>query len=183
MPILVNMESYLTSIKEKSSSPQYQRDFADASLREMHKRFPKCGAEVSAYATANILHPYFRGNLLKNYSTWNDQLQKFIFENEPEVEEIIQDLNTRPVITAPDVVEDEFWASADLMNKRWQDTQTENQSQTSDSEVPNSPLKAELDIYMKLPLPASSKLDILAWWNGQKVNFPKNISDCKHFQS
>jgi hypothetical protein len=56
------------------------------------------------------------------------------------------------------------------MSKRWQDKHTENLSQTGAAEDPTTPLRTELDIYMKLPFPASSKLDILAWWNGQKVN-------------
>ena len=186
MPILVNLESYLTNIKNRSTNPDYQRDFAAASLKELYKRFPKCGAEVSAYVSANILHPYFRGNLVKNYSNWKDLFQKFIFENQSEVEEVSQDLQTaRATAAVPDDKEDEFWASADLMSKRWQATPTENLSQTGVAEGPTTPLKTELDIYMKLPFPNSSKLDILAWWNGQKVKclvlLQNNLSTIEKF--
>ena len=80
------------------------------------------------------------------------------------------DLQTaRATAAVPNDKEDEFWASADLMSKRWQATPKENLSQTGVAEGPTTPLKTKLDIYMKLPFPNSSKLDILAWWNGQKV--------------
>ncbi len=169
MPILVNMESYLTSIKNKSTNPEFQKNFAAASLRELYKRFPKCGAEVSAYANANILHPYFRGNLVKNFSNWKDLFGKFISENEPEVVEVVNDPNSRVPIAYPGEKEDEFWASADLISQKWQEMIVENQNQTGVTEGPSTPLKTELDTYLKLPLPTTSKLDILAWWNGQKV--------------
>jgi hypothetical protein len=169
MPILINLESYLTSIKNRSTSPDYQRDLVAALLKEFYKRFPKCGAEVSAYASANIQHPHFRGNLVKNYTNWKDLFQKFILENEPEVEEVSQEPKTaRATFAIPDDKGDELWASVDIMCKR-QERLTEDLNQIGVVEGPTTPLKTELDIYMKLSFPTYLKLDILAWWNGQKV--------------
>ncbi len=160
------METFLKQIKEKASVERFEKEYATACLREIYKRFPKCGTELKEYAFANILHPYFRGNLVRVYPHWREMFEKFILENESEVEEVWEDLATAEVLDEGKE-EDEFWASADLVSQKLQKTVASAKEGLSTG--PSTPLKTEFDIYVNLPTPTSSKIDVLDWWRGQKV--------------
>jgi hypothetical protein len=162
------MESFLKQIKAKASLPTSEREYASACLLEIYRRFPKCGTELKEYAYANILHPYFRGNLVRVYPHWREVFDSFILENESEVEEVWEDIDSAAVLDEGQE-QDEFWASADLVSQNLQKAVSSTREVASGG--PSTPLKTEFDIYVNLPKPPNSKIDILDWWRGQKVIF------------
>jgi hypothetical protein len=77
------MEAMLKVLANKPEE-SWAKDFANAMLKEMNKRFPANGTKVDTYCYSNILHPYFRGSLLKLQSSalFHAKVHQFKKENE-----------------------------------------------------------------------------------------------------
>jgi hypothetical protein len=65
--LLVNLQGYLE--KECTDHPQsFGKDYAEILITELGRRFPNVGSDNELYAFGHILHPYYRGRLLRKGS-------------------------------------------------------------------------------------------------------------------
>ena len=81
LPVLTNMSIYLHNLMDQDQE-SWAKEYATVFLAEMQRRFPPAqnpnprdpskavilGAGVSMYVHALFIHPYFRGNLIRQIS-------------------------------------------------------------------------------------------------------------------
>ena len=82
LPVLTNMSIYLHNLMDQDQD-SWAKAYATVFLAEMERRFPPAqnpnrvrdaskavilGAGVSMYVHALFIHPYFRGNLIRQIS-------------------------------------------------------------------------------------------------------------------
>ena len=163
--MIFSMEHMLKGLIAKPEA-SWAKDYATAMLKEMEKRFPQQGTKVEVYCFGNILHPFFRGSMLKHQSTpfFNDQVHKFLRDNEtvepvePQPEPTIE-----PNLSSDD--SEDFFAAAEKLT---QDL-AEPQADAGPGPEHLTPLKIELQNYFNMAKLNSSKVDVLQWWKANQV--------------
>jgi len=144
----------------------FQKDYCTALAVELARRFPDNGTKVEVYVFAHLLHPFYRGAILKNFdSIWSNNIKEFIRQNE-EAPEVVADINVNVAVDS-DENEDDFFDAALKFTQNM-----EEQSAEGLREGPLTPLTIELDSYLALPRLNTPKVDILAWWKSQQHAFP-----------
>jgi hypothetical protein len=166
IPLLYNMEAMLFKIRMKPEA-SFEKDFAVAMLAELARRYPSNGTRNDVYCFAHILHPFFRGNLIRaEHQNWWAKLDAFVNANEVEQDEAV-DLD-EAVIEEDNPEQDDFFNAAEQFSQtQGQAPRTEPHPDFRDQRL--TPLKQELSSYFTAPGLSSSKIDVLAWWKSQQV--------------
>ncbi len=80
--MLHNLELTLYSIENQTPN-SFRKDYSQALIKELNKRFPDNGTTVDVYVFAHLLHPFFRGTVLRNYDgIWSNWIDELIKKNE-----------------------------------------------------------------------------------------------------
>ncbi len=167
--MLHNLDLTLHSLENQPPN-SFKKDYSKAILKELHKRFPELGKTVDVYVFAHILHPFFRGTILRNYDgIWSKWIDELIKQNEETPEDDVQ-VNVNVAVSEADEEEedDDGLGTVSKLTQRMA-TQAE-QEGASDRRM--TPLAVELDKYVALPRLDTHKIDVLAWWKAQQHSFP-----------
>jgi len=170
LPKIHNVYLSLSSMVAKEPSEDTKK-FAKVMLNQFEERFPRCGTENFLYGVGNLLHPFFKGIICKEYQTYQPILAKFFSENEkPEKEPDNLDV----AFLESGLDSDDEAATSELLFKKWG---KKNQSSKGDKtthayESAITPLQLEWNRYQNLPDEHTSKLDVLQWWSSKSKDFP-----------
>ena len=162
--MLVNIEAMLKGLVAKPEE-SWAKDFAKSMLQEVSKRYPENGTKVDTYCYANILHPYFRGSLLKlqSLSVFHAKVHQFKKENQVEVP-VPPVAELEPEV---DLDEDDFFSAAERYTQAVDDRPAPASGTILEGSL--TPLHIELQNYFALPRLSTSKIDVLAWWKANQV--------------
>lgn len=165
---LFNIEAFLSSQQSKTSSSPATKSFCKVMNEKLAKRFPKCGTLNKIYAFGALLHPFYRGNILAEFSsqTFRDQIEQFIEDNEKGQAE---DLN-RVRIEEEEDDEEEYTIEAKIRSQMR--TSQVNQANQSIFESAISPLQLEVNRYLTMSDVPPSTVNVLAWWKAHDKEFP-----------
>jgi len=121
------------------------------------------------YVFAHLLHPFFRGTVLRNYDgIWSNWIDEFIKQNEVAPDD---DVEVNVAVNEADEEEGEEDDGLGNVSKLTQRRATQaEQEGIRDRRM--TPLAVELDKYLALPRLDTHKIDVLAWWKTQQHSFP-----------
>ncbi len=139
---------------------------------DLTTRFPLDGCNVDVYAFGVLLNPKYRNIIFAEHNLSNSIIEKFIKENEvetPQPEEL-NDILNEGVIGDIDGFEDEDIFFQKLTQKN---QPTQQQSQASQSLIPQTPLETEVARYVQVHNEKIGKdVDVLQWWLQNSKAFP-----------
>jgi len=130
----------------------------DALKKQLDDRFPSSGSENEFTCIGHLLHPYYRGSLLKRYGKFDDVVDKMVDDHTSTIEFTEQSrLNQAMISESEDPME---IAMAEEHAQSGNDTKT-------------PPLRGEIERYLKMvPPPEKGDVDILNWWKSHANQFP-----------
>ena len=165
--MLYNLEALLYSKMRPNNPNSFQKDYCTALAKELERRYPSNGTNVDIYSFAHLLHPCFRGTLLKNFQeVWPRVIKEFTKQNEEEA--VVAEVNVTVIEDQGEELEDEFF---DAAFRRFAQNQDDEPTQGM-REGGLTPLTIELETYFALPRLNTSKVDVLAWWKAQQHSLP-----------
>jgi hypothetical protein len=164
------MHLSLSSMNAKEPSEDTKK-FARVMSNQFEERFPKWGTENYLYAVGNLLHPFFKGIICREYQTYQSTLTRFFSENE-EAEETSDVLNV--AVIEEDLDSDDEWATSELLSQKWgKKRQSGNDNKSTHAyESAITPLQLEWNRYQHLPDEHIANLDVLQWWCAKSKDFP-----------
>ncbi len=140
---------------------------------DLTSRFPVDGCQVDVYAFGVFLHPKYRNIILNEHNLSKTIIDKFIKENEVEVEtpetEDCNDILNEGIVGEIDGFEDEDTFFRKLTQKN---QPTQGQTQASQSLIPQSPLETEIARYVQPTERIESDVNVLQWWQDHSKTFP-----------
>lgn len=154
------------------NSPQYDsiKHFCTSLLFEMNKpqRFNDKGKNTYFYALGHLLHPYYKGRLLRDYKIYDEVVAKMIDEHPSTVDFYKKQKETQQgTQTSPSLLEDD---DDDVMNLDSVLPEVEVEANTS-LNIPE--LEREMKTYNNLPpCEEKHKVDVLQWWKKHARSIP-----------
>jgi hypothetical protein len=151
------------------------KKFAQCMLEEFELRFPKCGTENFLYGVGNLLHPFFRGLIIKEFGSYPKIIKQFFEENEEKEEEkpqpkVPESDETMTKDDDDDFDEEGYFKMIAQKHKTHNKSINENSTQTFETAITS--LQLEWNRYQNLPDVNDHKVDILGWWAEKKKEFP-----------
>ncbi len=166
---LFNIEGFLAGQVSKASTSSQTKAFCKRMIEKLAKRFPQCGTLNKIYAFGALLHPFYRGHILAEFSaqTFKNQIEQFIKDNQTQEAE---DLNRARVEDEEEEDEDNYTIEAKI---RFQMRSSQaNQASQSLFDSAISPLELEVNRYQTMSDIPPSNVDVLAWWKANAKEFP-----------
>jgi hypothetical protein len=124
---------------------------------QIEERFPNCGTENRLMCTGHLLHPYYRGSILKKYDKFNETVEVMVNDHPSTAEFATQSRLDRAMI------EEEVDPMEVAMAEQTRE----------EANVLTSPLMAEIERYVKLLAPPEkAEVNVLKWWKDNASQFP-----------
>jgi hypothetical protein len=124
---------------------------------EIEKRFPGCGTDNYLRCVGHLLHPYYRGSILKKFSKYQTTVDRMVQEH-PSTAEFARQSDLAAVV---DLDLDDPMEIAMAENPR------------EEEEVTTAPLMAEIERYIKMLMPEEkAAVDVLGWWKANAAQLP-----------
>lgn len=130
--------------------------------KQIETEWPNCGANERLIRISHVLHPYYKGQLLKKFKMYDSTLEEII-DSHPST----SDFRSRAATSE---------ASRDMFDSELLDPADQLLLDLSDKEpniVEKSPLEIEIAAYMSMPRPQEKgKVDVLTWWREHQTSLP-----------
>ncbi len=165
---LFNIEAFLAGQIAKAGTSPQTKAFCKRMNEILTKRFPQCGTLNKIYAFGALLHPFYRGNILAEFSaqTFKYQIEHFIKDNQAQE---VENLN-RVRIEDEDEEEDDYTIEAKIRSQMRSSQANQASQSLFDSAI--SPLELEVNRYQTMSDIPPSTVDVLAWWKANAREFP-----------
>jgi len=147
-------------------------------VKEMETRFPDGMCTSHEYAVAHLLHPFWKGALLKTDSTKNyyeATVDKLVNDHQSTIDFYAAKGHVSPTALPPASEEDkellDIVAAQEL-------------SQPQEQRGGEPPLRLEITMYERMSRPtAGTRIDVLTWWRGSENQFPNLFKVARYIKS
>lgn len=162
IPFLVELRAKLKFAIDADETPESAKTVLVALRNGLNKRFPQYGGQNFLYAIGLILHPYWKGAILKSLKLWDQTVDQFFAEN---------DKGTTSVETAGP---SGFGVGTGVGT--W--TTMELLSQDAEKEMPTAStgvqtkFSIEWQAYLAMTKPPTPEIHVLDWWKAAAPNLP-----------
>lgn len=133
------------------------QEFYQELVEQLEKRFPEGGTGIISYSVGNLLHPHFKGFTMDSLGR-RDDLIKDLVDNHPSTKEYNTRIQKAELQTSvmPECLKDDPESSPEFEFKKCE-----------------PPLKAELNMFIRMMKEEYLNVDVLAWWKMRTRRYPK----------
>jgi hypothetical protein len=165
IPALVYIRDATGKVKRSALLDDASADVRDgvkavmtALEEQIDRRFPACGTDNHLRCVGLLLHPYYRGTILKKFIKLYPTIDKMVADH-PSTAEFARQSNLDRDLVSGDTEDPMEIAMAEYPRE--------------EEEVTTAPLMAEIERYLKMVVPPEkAEVDVLQWWKTNAAQLP-----------